>query len=145
MIQTEQELVYVDTSLYLALLLNQRDLPKKYKTLSRYALCSSILLVIEVERNLVRMSRQNLISEFEFSLLFDEVAQISRKFALKDVSSDLCLSGQYPVVRTPKSNDLIHLRTAIWFKQNYTLKGFATLDQAQELAAKEMSLPLWSL
>ncbi len=43
---------------------------------------------------------------------------------------------------TPRSLDLAHLRTALWFHRDTRLTRFATLDTAQEQAAKELGLPV---
>ncbi len=47
-----------------------------------------------------------------------------------------------PVVPTPRSLDLAHLRTALWFHTREALTRFVTLDQAQAQGARELGLPV---
>jgi hypothetical protein len=47
-----------------------------------------------------------------------------------------------PVVSTPRSLDLAHLRTALWFHQKEKLTRFVTLDESQGMAARELGLPV---
>ena len=61
-------------------------------------------------------------------------------FLLRDLTIDLCLTGFYPPVRTPRTSDLIHLRTAQWFQQNGGLELFVTLDKDQRHAAIDVGL-----
>jgi hypothetical protein len=46
-----------------------------------------------------------------------------------------------PVVSTPRSLDLVHLKTALWFHREGPLDRFLTQDQTQAAAAREMGLP----
>jgi hypothetical protein len=46
-----------------------------------------------------------------------------------------------PVVTTPRSLDLAHLRTALWFHRREPLTRFVTLDETQADAARELGLP----
>jgi len=46
-----------------------------------------------------------------------------------------------PVLSTPRSPDLAHLRTALWFHEQERLTRFVTLDESQILAAAEIGLP----
>ena len=45
-------------------------------------------------------------------------------------------------VSTPRSLDLAHLRTAMWFHAREPLRRFVTLDEAQADAARELGLPV---
>jgi hypothetical protein len=63
-------------------------------------------------------------------------------FLLRDLTLDLCKSKMMPVISTPRSLDLAHLRTAVWFHEREPLTRFVTLDQAQEQAAVELGLPV---
>jgi antitoxin (DNA-binding transcriptional repressor) of toxin-antitoxin stability system len=49
-----------------------------------------------------------------------------------------------PLIRTPKSADMVHLRTAQWFLANGGLEAFITLDEEQSLAARELGLSVTS-
>jgi hypothetical protein len=63
-------------------------------------------------------------------------------FALRDLTLDLCTDQRLPIVSTPRSLDLVHLRTALWFHEREPLKRFVTLDEQQRLAARELTLPV---
>jgi hypothetical protein len=65
-----------------------------------------------------------------------------QQFLLRDLTLDLCGSMMMPVVSTPRSFDLAHLRTALWFHQRKKLHRFVTLDQSQEMSARELGLPV---
>jgi hypothetical protein len=47
-----------------------------------------------------------------------------------------------PPVATPRTLDLVHLRTALWFHGAQKIDRFVTMDAAQEQAAKELGLPV---
>jgi hypothetical protein len=47
-----------------------------------------------------------------------------------------------PAVSTPRSLDLAHLRTALWFHQQERLMRFVSLDEWQTIAARELGLPV---
>ena len=65
---------------------------------------------------------------------------------------DLSTSRVVPLVTTPRSLDLAHLRTALWFHQQEPLTRFVSLDTAQTRfvsvdtaqtqAARELGLPV---
>jgi hypothetical protein len=63
-------------------------------------------------------------------------------FALRDLTLDLCRSRILPIISTPRSLDLAHLRTAIWFHQRQPLTRFVSLDAAQNQGARELALPV---
>jgi hypothetical protein len=62
-------------------------------------------------------------------------------FLLKDLTVDLCNDPTMPAVTTPRSLDLAHLRTALWFHRRDPLDGYFTRDEAQRAAARELGLP----
>jgi hypothetical protein len=134
--------VYLDTSLYLAQLLGDNRAQSFKKILKGKILCASVLLLIETERNLVRLSREGKLSEQNYFLALDQVKTDCELFLFKEVTRDLCLNNVYPVVRMPRSQDLVHLRTAHWFQAHGGLEAFLTLDRAQCGAAMEMGLPV---
>jgi hypothetical protein len=43
---------------------------------------------------------------------------------------------------TPRSPDLVHLRTALWFDEQSKLSRFVSLDEEQNLSAAEPGLPV---
>jgi hypothetical protein len=47
-----------------------------------------------------------------------------------------------PAVATPRSLDLAHLRTALWFHAVEPIDRFLTMDESQAEAAKELGLPV---
>jgi len=51
-------------------------------------------------------------------------------------------SDLLPAIATPRSLDLAHLRTALWFHRDARLARFMTMDRSQEEAAKEWGLPV---
>ena len=136
------QMIYLDSSAYLCVLLGEKQSEKIEKLLQGKALCSSSFLVLEVERNLVRLSREKVISEKDFSKLHARLKSDVELFLFKDLDFDLSLSGVFPAVKTPRSSDLVHLRTALWFMNQERLGGFLTLDQHQLEAAMEMKLPV---
>jgi hypothetical protein len=61
---------------------------------------------------------------------------------LRDLTLDLCTSTLLPAVATPRTLDLAHLRTALWFHAAEPIGRFVTLDGAQAEAARELGLPV---
>jgi len=133
---------YVDTSAYLCILLGEAGHESLRRELADADLLSSVLLVLEAGRNLVRLSREGLLSPADFhkcsSMLEDDIQQ----FLLRDLTLDLCASRTMPAVSSPRSLDLAHLRTAVWFHQQERLTRFVTLDNVQVIAARELGLPV---
>jgi PIN domain-containing protein len=141
--KTREERAYVDTSAYLAVLLGEQGSQAALRALSKRIPCSSSLLLIESERNLVRMSRDKILSASDYRLAMDQLREDREKFVLKDFTVDLCLTGAFPPAKLPRSSDLAHLRTALWFQQNGGLSLFMTLDEAQRHAAADLGLAVW--
>ena len=134
---------YVDTSSYLAVLLGEAEAAAVRNRLAGHALCSSVLLLLEAERNLVRLAREHLLTAGQFQQAMEHMKADRELFTLRDFTLDLTLTGKFPSVRIPRSLDLIHLRTACWFAQEAEgLDRFETLDEAQAAAAMEMGLPI---
>jgi hypothetical protein len=134
---------YIDTSAYLGVMLGERIAKNLGSLLSQKVLCSSTLLLIESERNLVRLSRAGILPIASYHLAFAQLQKDVEKFILRDLSSDLCLTGSFPAVNTPRSSDLAHLRTARWFLDNGGLEAFVTLDKAQGNAAREFGFKVF--
>jgi acyl-CoA thioesterase len=72
----------------------------------------------------------------------DRVEADANLFVLRDLTLDLCASNTLPAVATPRSLDLAHLRTALWFHAPERIDRFVTMDTSQEQAAKELGLPV---
>ena len=134
--------LYVDTSAYLCVLLGERAHKPLVREMAGAELCSSVLLVLEATRNLVRLSREGVLSPAELRRCLDRLDEDREQFALRDLTLDLCSGTSMPVVTTPRSLDLAHLRTAQWFHDRRTLTRFVSLDETQTEAAQEAGLPV---
>ena len=62
-------------------------------------------------------------------------------FELRDLTLELCTSLTMPAVATPRSLDLAHLQTALWFHAAQPLDAFVTMDTTLAQAARELGLP----
>lgn len=105
-------------------------------------LLSSVLLLLEADRTLIHLTRTGWISPADSQIAFDRLLEGLEHFTLRDVTFDLCVSRGMPVVSTPRSVDLVHLRTAVWFHQQRPLTRFVSLDSPQNQAARELGLPV---
>ena len=105
-------------------------------------LLSSVLLVLETRRNLVRLAREGTLTAAQYKTCLDRVDADRQLFVLRDLTLDLCDSQLLPAVATPRSLDLAHLRTALWFHAEARLTRFVTLDDSQAEAASELGLPV---
>jgi hypothetical protein len=105
-------------------------------------LLSSVLLVLEAKRNLIRLAREGALNQEQFKICVDRVEEDAGLFVLRDLTLDLCQSGILPAVVTPRSLDLAHLRTALWFHATDPISRFITMDTSHEDAAKELGLPV---
>ena len=139
---TPSKRFYLDTSAYLCVLLNERGARKLTKEIAQEQLLSSVLLILETNRNLVRLSRMGDLAAEDLSLYLERARQDQELFLLRDLTLDLCEGWVMPVLSTPKSLDLIHLRTAVWFHDQQPLTRFISLDAGQIQAARELGLPL---
>lgn len=133
---------YLDTSAYLEDLFYQTRAASVRSALSGHNVFSSVLLILEAERNIIRMSRIGLLSEENSAIAMDRLLADRDHFTLRPLTHDLCLTWTFPPVRTPRSNDLVHLRTALWFYRRHEIGSFLTLDESQKAAAKELGLPV---
>ncbi|MCU0727072.1 MAG: hypothetical protein MUE73_14990 [Planctomycetes bacterium] len=133
--------VYVDTSAYLAVLLGEAGHGRVARAMAGGQLLSSSFLVLEAGRTLVRLSREGTIPPPVLQKLLRRVEEDVELFLLRDLTLDLCRGMAFPVVSTPPSLDLVHLRTALWFNAGAPLDRFLSLDEPQLLAAREFGLP----
>src|SRR5438093_10897084 len=129
--------VYVDTSAYLCMLLAQEGSDQLHKETIGAQLLSSVLLVLETRRNLVRLAREGHLEPEQYKKTIERLEQDLELFILRDLTLDLCHSNVLPAVTTPRSLDLAHLRTALWFHAGERINRFITMDEAQQEAAKE--------
>jgi len=133
--------LYVDTSAYLCILLGEAGHERLERELANAELLSSVVLVLEAGRNLVRLSREGILTMGDFQTCVSAMRGDMQQFLLRDLTLDLCTPLSMPVVSTPRSLDLAHLRTALWFHQQERLTRFVSLDEAQIFSARELGLP----
>lgn len=133
---------YVDTSAYLCLLLGEPGAQRLESELRDGDLVSSVLLLLEADRGLVHLSRTGRLAAADAQRAFERLLHELEDFTLRDVTSDLCVSRVMPLISTPRSLDLVHLRTALWFHRERPLTRFVSLDGAQNQAARELGLPV---
>jgi predicted nucleic acid-binding protein len=133
--------LYVDTSAYLCMLLDEDGADRLSADTAGAELVSSVLLVLETRRNLVRLTRDGALTPDQYKACLDRVDRDRELFVLRDLTLDLCESNLWPAIATPRSLDLAHLRTALWFHAEAPLSRFLTMDGAQAQAAKELGLP----
>ncbi len=93
-------------------------------------------------RNLIRLAREGALKPGQYKTCIERVEQDTSLFVLRDLTLDLCQSNLLPAVTTPRSLDLAHLRSALWFHAGERLDRFVTMDGSQEHAAKELGLPV---
>jgi hypothetical protein len=134
--------LYLDTSAYLCLILGQDGWERIAAVMDGSEILSSVLLVLESRRNLIRLARQVSISPDQYQALLTRVEADTTRFVLRDLTLDLCALNTLPAVATPRSLDVAHLRTALWFHAEKRLDRFVTNDASQESAAKELGLPV---
>ena len=134
--------LYVDTSAYLCMLLAEDGSERLSAETAGAELLSSVLLVLETKRNLVRLARDGALTPAQYKACLDRVEEDREIFVLRDLTLDLCDSTLMPAIATPRSLDLAHLRTALWFDADARLARFVTMDSSQEQAAKELGLPV---
>jgi hypothetical protein len=132
--------LYLDTSAYLCVLLGEDGATAIVNESRGAALLSSVLLVLETRRNLVRLAREGTLKPPEYKACLNRLEQDRKRFVLRDLTLDLCDSNVLPAVSTPRSLDLAHLRTALWFHSEEPINRFVTMDESQAEAAKELGL-----
>lgn len=139
---TERPRLYVDTSAYLCILLGEEGSERLSSETEAAELLSSVLLVLEARRNLIRLAREGILPADRYKTALDRLEQDVSHFVLRDLTLELCQSITMPAIVTPRSLDLAHLRTALWFHATQKIDRFLTMDTAQEQAAKELGLPI---
>lgn len=134
--------LYVDTSAYLCMLLGEEGSERLCSETEGAQLLSSVILVLETQRNLIRLARETLLLPEQYGACMDRLVEDIELFLLRDLTIDLCSSTVMPAVTTPRSLDLVHLRTALWFDSDRKIDRFMTMDSAQRQAARELGLPV---
>jgi predicted nucleic acid-binding protein len=134
--------LYVDTSAYLCILLGEEGSERLSRETEAAELVSSVLLVLEAKRNLIRLAREGTLRANRYKTTINRLEQDVPRFVLRDLTLELCQSITVPAVTTPRTLDLAHLRTALWFHAAQKIDRFVTMDTTQEQAAKELGLPV---
>jgi predicted nucleic acid-binding protein len=134
--------LYLDTSAYLCVLLAEDGAKRLSEETTGAELLSSVLLVLEARRNLIRLARDGTLTAAQYKSCLERVEGDAELFVLRDLTLDLCASNLLPAVATPRSLDLAHLRTALWFHAMDPIDRFVTMDGAQAQAARELGLPV---
>lgn len=137
-----QRRLYLDTSAYLCILLAEDGSDRLSEETAGVELLSSVLLVLEARRNLIRLAREGALTLNQYKTCMNRVEEDTNLFVLRDLTLDLCASNILPAVATPRSLDLAHLRTALWFHATDGIERFVTMDTSQEQAARELGLPV---
>ena len=133
---------YVDSSAWLAGMLGEPGADALSDELEGAELVSSVLLVVEVHRNLVRLARSGVLTARQLQAAIERFERDLAMFDLRELTLDLAREREMPVVTTPRSLDLVHLRTALWYHRQRALTRFVALDVALVDAAKEVGLPV---
>lgn len=134
--------LYLDTSAYLCILLAEEGSEGLSRETDAAELLSSVILILEARRNLIRLAREGALKPEQYKICIERVEQDTSLFVLRDLTLDLCQSNLLPAVTTPRSLDLAHLRSALWFHAGERLDRFVTMDSSQEQAARELGLPV---
>lgn len=134
--------LYLDTSAYLCILVGDADAQRLSNETAGAELCSSTLMVLEARRNLTRLARESVLSADQYHVCLSRLTEDLERFILRDLTLDLCDTLPMPAVVTPRSLDLVHLRTAAWFHAQSPLTRFVSLDTAQTQTARELGLPV---
>lgn len=134
--------LYVDTSAYLCVLLSEDGAERLSEESAGAELLSSVLLVLEAKRNLIRLAREGTLKADQYNACMDRVDRDTSLFVFRDLTLDLCTPSLLPPVVTPRSLDLAHLRTALWFHAAERIDRFVTMDAAQAAAARDLGLPV---
>ena len=134
--------LYLDTSAYLCVLLGEEGATAIASETAGATLLSSVLLVLETRRNLVRLTREGALPPADYQACLERLEQDQLRFVLRNLTLDICQSNILPAIATPRSLDLAHLRTALWFQSVEPIERFVTMDANQSEAARELGLPV---
>lgn len=134
--------LYIDTSAYLCILLGEDGCDPLSRETAGAELLSSVLLVLEARRSLIRLAREGVLKPEDYTSCMNRLDADLDRFVLRDLTRDLCDSNVVPPVATPRSLDLAHLRTALWFHAADTITRFVTTDTPQAQAARDLGLPV---
>ena len=117
--------------------------PEKRRAARRlYIDTSAYLCILLGQEGSERLARERHLRPEQYQRCIERVEQDVNLFQLRDLTLDLCQSIMIPAVAMPRSLDLAHLRTALWFHAAERIDRFVTVDASQEQAAKEIGLPV---
>jgi hypothetical protein len=133
---------YIDSSAWMAGMLGQPGGAALMAEVRGAELVSSALLIVEVDRSLVRLARAGVLTTAQLQQARDRFEADLAMFALADLTLALARERAMPAVTTPRSLDLVHLRTALRFHAERPLTRFVTLDRTRADAARELGLPV---
>ena len=88
--------MYLDTSAYLCILLGEAGSERLSKETESADPLSSVLLVLEARRNLIRLAREGTLNPEQYKTCIDRLEQDTELFVLRDVTLDLCQSTVLP-------------------------------------------------
>jgi len=89
----------------------------------------------------VRLTREGVLQPDQYKECLARIEADADFFLLSDLTLDICRSNTMPAVSTPRSLDLVHLRTALSFHSVEPIDRFITNDEPQRQAASELGLP----
>ncbi len=138
---SERSRLYLDTSAYLCILFGETGWERIAEQTTGAEVMTSVLLALESRRIIVRLAREGTLTAEQFKTCMERVETDTASFTVRDLTLDLCESSPMPALATPRSLDLAHLRTALWFHAQGRLDRFVTMDSSQEQAARELGLP----
>lgn len=133
--------MYLDSSAYLAVLLREPAGGRVAKETEGAELVSSVLLLAEAHRTVARLGRERRLETLDVPRVLAQIESDIEQIILRDVTADLASAQPFPSVSLPRTLDLIHLRTALWFHGRSPLSRFLTLDERQAASARELGLP----
>ena len=100
--------LYIDTSAYLCMLLGEQGAERLSREMIGNQLLSSVLLVIETRRNLVRLARDGRLEQEQYKNSIERMEEDMTLFFLRDLTLDLGQSIVLPAVATQNSYFPIH-------------------------------------
>ena len=77
--------LYLDTSAYLCILLGEAGHEKLLRETAGAELLSSVILVLEAGRNLVRLSREGILTPADFQNCVSALSNHMQQFLLRDL------------------------------------------------------------
>ena len=135
-------LYYFDTSAYVAVLLKEPGWERVESLTRGGEWYSSVVLGLEAHRTLVNLVRSGKLPRQAYAGTLRRLTRDLEAFSLFEVGQDLCGPDPMPGIVTPRSLDLLHLRTALRAHRDQPWTQFVSLDKNQLDAAMELGLPV---